>query len=207
MIRGTVRYSSIILQDGILEALVRDAQDFLTYEDWYVEVGIPYRRGYLLHGPPGTGKTSTIYALAGALNLEIYFPPSRPACAPSLPPFPSRAASAVPQNALFLIEEIDCAFASREDQEERAREERRTPGARPLVSLSGLLNVIDGVGSEEGKLSFVMTNYIDRLDPALLRPGRIDHKVAYELSTAGQARALFLRFSPATMLLTARQFY
>lgn len=68
------------------------------------------------------------------------------------------------------------------------------------VTMSGLLNVIDGVGSEEGRLFFATTNYIDRLDPALLRPGRIDQKVEYHLATAAQARALYLRFFPSDIL-------
>jgi len=62
------------------------------------------------------------------------------------------------------------------------------------VTLSGLLNVIDGVGSEEGKLFFATTNYVDRLDPALLRPGRIDMKIQYKFATKAQAEALFLCF-------------
>ncbi|KAJ7103973.1 P-loop containing nucleoside triphosphate hydrolase protein [Mycena belliarum] len=198
--------SSIILEPGVVDTLVHDAQDFLASEDWYVEAGIPHRRGYLLHGPPGTGKTSTIYALAGALNLEIYSLSLASSFVDDA--FLQRAASSIPKNALFLIEDIDCAFASREDDDEG--DMRARPGnaginagdaarsGRPLVSLSGLLNVIDGVGSEEGKLFFATTNYIDRLDPALLRPGRIDHKVAYELSTVRQAHALFLRFFPSS---------
>lgn len=62
--------------------------------------------------------------------------------------------------------------------------------------MSGLLNVIDGVGSEEGKLFFATTNYIDRLDAALLRPGRIDRKIEYRLATQEQAKALYTRFYP-----------
>jgi len=83
---------------------------------------------------------------------------------------------------------------------------------KSAVTLSGLLNVIDGVGSEEGKLFFAtvrsnesremvlplfslsQTNYVHRLDPALLRPGRIDMKIQYNLSTRQQASALFARF-------------
>ncbi|KAJ7499995.1 P-loop containing nucleoside triphosphate hydrolase protein [Mycena latifolia] len=193
--------SSIILPPGVIDSLVQDAQEFLNTENWYIEAGIPHRRGYLLHGPPGTGKTSTIYALAGALNLEIY---SLSLASHSVDDgFLQRAASSIPNHGLLLIEDIDCAFASRDDEDS---DDRRTmlgvPGGyssttRSKVTLSGLLNVIDGVGSEEGKLFFATTNYIDRLDPALLRPGRIDLKIAYGLTTPPQAHALFLRFFPS----------
>ncbi|KAJ7033568.1 P-loop containing nucleoside triphosphate hydrolase protein [Mycena alexandri] len=194
--------SSIILPEGLLDTLVQDAEEFLKSEDWYIGAGIPHRRGYLLHGPPGTGKTSTIYALAGALNLEIY----SLSLASNLvdDSFLQNAASGIPKNGIFLIEDIDCAFPSRADEEEELNTmleplPRNTMRARPprSVSLSGLLNVIDGVGSEEGKLFFATTNYIDRLDAALLRPGRIDRKIEYALSTIEQTKALFLRFFPA----------
>ncbi|KAJ6534266.1 P-loop containing nucleoside triphosphate hydrolase protein [Mycena capillaripes] len=196
--------SSIILPPGQLDSLVQDAEEFLKSEDWYIGAGIPHRRGYLLHGPPGTGKTSTIYALAGALNLEIY---SLSLASNNVDDaFLQQAASSVPKNGIFLIEDIDCAFPSRTDEEDEAAEpmsmgrgnammgRARAPGP---VTLSGLLNVIDGVGSEEGKLFFATTNYIDRLDAALLRPGRIDRKIEYALSTDEQTRAFFVRFFPA----------
>ncbi|KAF7337400.1 hypothetical protein MSAN_02266300 [Mycena sanguinolenta] len=199
--------SSIILPEGVVDALVNDAKEFLNTENWYNEAGIPHRRGYLLYGPPGTGKTSTIYALAGALNLEIYSLSLASNFVDDS--YLQRAASAIPKHGLFLIEDIDCAFPSREDEEEQEmdimatmqlnipRPHRGTQRTRSMVTLSGLLNVIDGIGSEEGKLFFATTNHIDRLDAALLRPGRIDHKVQYSLATAPQAHALFMRFFPA----------
>ncbi|KAJ6505739.1 P-loop containing nucleoside triphosphate hydrolase protein [Mycena vitilis] len=194
--------SSIILPQGSLDSLVHDAQEFLQSEDWYLGAGIPHRRGYLLHGPPGTGKTSTIYALAGALNLEIY---SLSLASSGVDDnFLQAAASSIPKNGIFLIEDIDCAFPSRADEEDDfaeppvLRNGMAAARARPprAVTLSGLLNVIDGVGSEEGKLFFATTNYIDRLDAALLRPGRIDRKIEYALSTPEQTSALFVRFFP-----------
>ncbi|KAJ7779739.1 P-loop containing nucleoside triphosphate hydrolase protein [Mycena metata] len=230
--------SSVILPEGVVDALVHDAQEFLTTENWYVEAGIPHRRGYLLYGPPGTGKTSTIHALAGALNLENFSLSLASSFVDDS--FLQRAASSIPKHALFLIEDIDCAFVSRDDEDDLDPRGFSFSGGgranfpagrgfvkgnmsrgngepvRSLVTLSGLLNVIDGVGSEEGKLffatvnhlfltftddaliQFLQTNYIDRLDAALLRPGRIDRKVQYELSTVQQARALFIRFFPET---------
>ncbi|KAG5717627.1 hypothetical protein E4T56_gene3769 [Termitomyces sp. T112] len=195
--------SSIVLNEGIVDSLVKDAREFIDTEDWYVEAGIPHRRGYLLYGPPGTGKTSTIYALAGELGLEIY--------ALSLSSgfvddsFLTKAASSIPKHSILLIEDIDCAFPSREDSDDDENRHQvnqfgfhpaygPVSGRKSAVTLSGLLNVIDGVGSEEGKLFFATTNYIDRLDPALLRPGRIDTKIQYKLATKEQAYALFMRF-------------
>lgn len=63
---------SIILEDGVLDSILQDAREFISMEEWYTDAGIPHRRGYLLHGPPGTGKSSTIYAVAGELGMEIY---------------------------------------------------------------------------------------------------------------------------------------
>ncbi|KAG6820454.1 hypothetical protein H0H93_000208 [Arthromyces matolae] len=196
--------SSIILNDGVVESLVKDAREFIDTEEWYVEAGIPHRRGYLLYGPPGTGKTSTIYALAGELGLEIYAISLSSAFVDDS--FLTKAASSIPKHSILVIEDIDCAFPSREDSEDDKKTNgvpafsygpvygTGVAGRKSAVTLSGLLNVIDGIGSEEGKLFFATTNYVDRLDPALLRPGRIDTKVQYKLSTKHQAHALFMRF-------------
>ncbi|KAF7289168.1 hypothetical protein MIND_01377900 [Mycena indigotica] len=205
--------SSIILPTGVVDSIVEDAKEFINTENWYAEAGIPHRRGYLLYGPPGTGKTSTIYALAGALNLEIYVLSLSSRFVDDA--YLQRAASAIPKHGIFVIEDIDCAFPSRDDDDDmddaaytafmhntnphrsvRGMARMAVPAARTAVTLSGLLNVIDGVGSEEGKLFFATTNHIERLDPALLRPGRIDVKLQYEYATRDQAEALFTRFFP-----------
>ncbi len=57
--------NSVILDQGIMENLINDVDNFLSGSNWYIDRGIPYRRGYLLYGPPGSGKTSAIMALAG----------------------------------------------------------------------------------------------------------------------------------------------
>jgi chaperone BCS1 len=57
--------SSVVLDRTIGETILSDVQEFISNNKWYTDRGIPYRRGYLLHGPPGCGKSSFITALAG----------------------------------------------------------------------------------------------------------------------------------------------
>ena len=64
---------SVILDKDVAEHLIEDVKEFQENGDWYMEKGIPYRRGYLLYGPPGTGKTSFIQAIAGELKLNICY--------------------------------------------------------------------------------------------------------------------------------------
>ncbi|KAF7300836.1 hypothetical protein MKEN_01309600 [Mycena kentingensis (nom. inval.)] len=210
--------SSIILPDGVVDNLVGDCQEFLNSEGWYAEAGIPPSARLSASWPARNRQNSaasTIYALAGALNLEIYVLPLSSRFVDDA--YLQRAASAIPKHGIFVIEDIDCAFPSRDDEDAdlddaayaafmhntnpsramRGMARMAVPAAKTAVTLSGLLNVIDGVGSEEGKLFFATTNHIDRLDAALMRPGRIDVKVQYEMATNGQAEALFARFFPA----------
>ncbi|CAK5269825.1 unnamed protein product [Mycena citricolor] len=177
---------SIILPDGALDDLIADARRFFAAEAWYHRAGIPHRRGYLLFGPPGTGKSSTIHAVAGALNLEVHSFSLASGFVDDA--FLQRAISTIPKRSLVLVEDIDCALPSRDSDDDDYRPDRKGG-----VTLSGLLNVIDGIGSEEGKLFFATTNYVDRLDSALMRPGRIDYRVRYTLATKEQARRMFER--------------
>lgn len=60
---------SVVLDEGLADAILSDVKDFIDDPQWYTDRGIPYRRGYLLYGPPGCGKSSFITALAGKTSV------------------------------------------------------------------------------------------------------------------------------------------
>ncbi|KAJ3011876.1 UNVERIFIED_CONTAM: hypothetical protein HDU68_001481 [Siphonaria sp. JEL0065] len=186
---------SVVLDDGISDSLVNDVQAFLENGEWYHERGIPYRRGYLLYGPPGSGKTSFIQALAGHLDYNI--------CVLNLSErgmTDDRLAHLLtnaPPRSLVLLEDIDAAFARNRDQ--------KNEGFQSMVTFSGLLNALDGVAASEERIVFMTTNHISRLDPALIRPGRADVRIKIDNATDAQTRNMFLRFYPSKTDL-AQQF-
>jgi len=177
--RSARTLDSVMLREGVKEDLVSDVEAFMRSGSWYAERGVPYRRGYLLYGPPGSGKTSLITALAGSHNLNI--------CLLSLSDRGMtddkllHLLANTPERSILILEDIDVPFASRTSSE---GEEQQQKGGRPStnVTFSGLLNALDGVASSEERIVFMTTNHPERLDPALVRPGRVDRK--FELGDA-----------------------
>ncbi|XP_072033627.1 mitochondrial chaperone BCS1-like [Amphiura filiformis] len=180
--------NSVILDKGISEGMLDDVQEFIKNPKWYSDRGIPYRRGYLLYGPPGCGKTSYIMALAGQLQYSI--------CVMNLSERSlsddrlNHLMNVAPQQSIILLEDIDAAFVSREDQDDAKYQ------GMGRVTLSGLLNTLDGVASTEARIVFMTTNYLDRLDPALIRPGRVDLKQLIGHATEHQLHQMYMRFYP-----------
>ncbi|AMD21252.1 HEL028Cp [Eremothecium sinecaudum] len=177
--------SSVIFDKGVKESIIADVKEFLQNGQWYHERGIPYRRGYLLYGPPGSGKTSFIQALAGELDYNI--------CIMNLADSNlsddrlNYLMNNLPERSIVLLEDIDAAFVKRTKSEE---------GFINGVTFSGLLNALDGVASSEEVITFMTTNHPEKLDPAVLRPGRIDFKVHVGNATPYQIEQIFLRFYP-----------
>ncbi|ORC86848.1 putative ATP-dependent chaperone [Trypanosoma theileri] len=168
---------SVVLDGHTATELLKDVRLFLSSGRYYEDLGVPYRRGYLLHGPPGCGKSSAVMALAGELRLAI--------CPLSLS---GRGLSddaliallnTAPLRSIVLLEDIDRAFS-----------------ADSHITMSGLLNALDGVAAQEGRLVFMTTNHVERLDDALIRPGRCDVKVEIGLLSPSQARQLYRKFFP-----------
>ncbi|NNE79042.1 MAG: AAA family ATPase [Silicimonas sp.] len=183
--------SSLVAEDDRVATMLEDLRWFYGARDWYVDRGVPWRRGYLLHGPPGTGKSSAIRAAASelGLGLAILDLGRRTLTDDQL----CEALVQAPEDAVLVFEDIDAAFI------ERAAGEVSTG-----ISFSGLLNALDGVAAQEGRALFMTTNHLDRLDPALIRPGRADVHLKLGLVGAEQAALLFLRFFPEETALADR---
>lgn len=177
--------ASVVLDQGVKDDIVNDVHDFLSRQQWYIDRGIPYRRGYLLFGPPGSGKSSFIQALAGELDFGVaMINLSEMGMTDDKLAF---LLTKLPKRTLLLLEDADAAFSNR-----RQRDADGYSGAS--VTFSGLLNALDGVAAGEERLAFLTTNHIDRLDPALIRPGRVDMMVRIGEATKFQASEMWDRF-------------
>lgn len=177
---------SVILADGVKERIVADVAKFRESEDWYINHGIPYHRGYLLEGPPGTGKSSLALGLASHFNASIYFLKLSSMTDESL----RSAVLDANANSIIVMEDIDAL---------KVTETRQAPpepgGAEKLfgVTLSGLLNVLDGILTPHGSMFLMTTNHVEKLDPALIRPGRVDLQLHIGTATHQQKKILYNR--------------
>jgi mitochondrial chaperone BCS1 len=200
---------SVVLEPGEKEHLVQDITRFRKSKRRYAQLGVPYHRGYLLYGPPGTGKTSLVSALAAHFGLSIY--------AVNLTDFNDRslmnAVNQVPANSVLLFEDIDCmkggkarqAMSPQASKGTQAPNEKENSTANG-VTLSGLLNVLDGFYAPANVLFVMTTNHIEALDAALLRPGRIDYKLYLGKATGCQKIELYRRFFPESSEFEAQAF-
>jgi len=224
---------TVILDPVQKQNVLKDITEYMdeSTQNFYGDHGIPYRRGYLFHGPPGCGKTSFCLALASKFNLDVYVltlldHELQDSDLMSL-------MNQLPSPSLLLLEDIDTAGLSRKKPFAetagsgmggmlggRGRKGMRRglpPGAvaaasgsakaeptldsddedtnkqATRVSLSGLLNAIDGVAAPEGHILIMTTNKPHELDDALVRAGRISVKVAFTNASQQQAEEIFSR--------------
>lgn len=156
--------SSVVLREGVKERLVADVKRFLSLERYYATIGQPWHRGYLLYGPPGGGKTSVFRALAGDLGLDLYYA--------SLSDLTRNADlvdmfSSVSERSILLLEDVDGVRATYDEDDAEGRG----------ISMAGLLNALDGVITPHGMILGMTTNHREKIDPRLLRRGRVDLEV------------------------------
>lgn len=188
---------SVFLPHAQKAEMLAHAEWFFGARAWFAERGIPYRQGYLLHGAPGTGKTSIAQALAGHFRKPIYVINLSAVESDNALMF---AFLSTPTSCVVLIEDVDATSAGAARAAGPAPKEA-TPGepAPPVemgVTLSGLLNAVDGVASSEGRLLIMTTNHPDKLDPALLRPGRVDLRFEVGPMAPAQVAEMAARFFP-----------
>jgi len=206
------RIESVLLKPGEKEHLLQDVERFRSSRERYQRLGVPYHRGYLLYGPPGTGKTSLVSALAARFGMSVYVVNLAEMNDRTL----KNAMNWVPENSVILFEDIDCmkTVARRlgmdDDLEQQEGSGKTAVAAKSSnqggVSLSGLLNVLDGFSAPENVIYVMTTNDADAIDPALLRPGRIDYKLFLGPACESQKVALYRRFFPDAHERDAREF-
>lgn len=231
---------TVILKDGLKNEIKDDLQLFLDSQDWYHRRDIPYTRGYLFYGLPGTGKTSMIKGISNMCQRHIHYLMLNnvESDAQLLELFKKIKY----EETVLVIEDIDCMSSIIEDRkkrmerrkqqlksmldhdkdsnkrqidedydseiEELKRDEKTAAGPsykqrdfgnrseanRSKLTLSGILNALDGVFDHEGRILIMTTNHPEVLDEALIRPGRIDRKFRFDYCSKSQIKDLYEMF-------------
>ncbi|XP_049390647.1 protein HYPER-SENSITIVITY-RELATED 4-like isoform X2 [Solanum stenotomum] len=176
-------FDTMAMEPEMKEELIEDLDMFVSRKDYYRRVGKAWKRGYLLYGPPGTGKSSLVAAMANYLKFDVYDLDLREVqCNSDL----RRLLIGSSNRSILVIEDIDCnvGLQNRENDNDTTEDDK--------ITLSGLLNFIDGLWSSCGDERIIVftTNHKDRLDPALLRPGRMDVHIEMSYCTFSGFRVL-----------------
>lgn len=191
--------NTVFVDRAVKDKLVERFKWFLGSEEWHTSRGIPWKLGILLHGQPGTGKTSLIHALASDFGFNIKYIKSLHGL--------GQAFFSGGKDDLFVIEDIDtisgalnrgptgptaAAPANGPATDQTAMgPDSRLIGASPLHEI---LNAMDGMQTPDGLKFIVTTNHLKRLDPALVRPGRIDDVIEVGPLSLESAREMFKAF-------------
>lgn len=172
---------SVTLPMAQKDRIVKDLENFLAAEDRYNRLAIPWHRGYMFHGPPGTGKTSMVKALANHFNLDLWYI--------SLSDLKAESGlmgllSEVGPRSILLLEDIDTIKITHD----------RDASEQGTISMSSLLNTLDGVATPHGLITMMTTNRFDILDEALTRAGRMDVVEELGYPSKGTVAMLFRHF-------------
>ena len=164
---GGKKISDVILNSEVKGKILSDIETWKKSKSDYERRGIPYKRGHCYHGPPGTGKTTIVKAIAKEYEFNVYSINLIKIEDDNL----IYLLSEIKPGSILLFEDIDSIFDGRKRLSDKG------------VTFSGFLNALDGIVELNGVLVIITTNHIEKMDPALLRSGRMDLKVEVGYST------------------------
>lgn len=180
------------------EKLIADIKEYLSEAAHaeYISRGIPYRRGYFFYGPSGTGKTTMSMAIAGQFQCGLY---TLSLSHPSLDDdILTELVRPLGGRDILLLEDIDSVGLIREhmnesDETPTGQKPKRQKPPPNRVTLSSLLNALDGATSPEGYILVTSTNIPGALDDALVCAGRVNRKICSNNASQEMAESIFKR--------------
>lgn len=175
---GGKKISEVILKDETKSKIIKDIEEWRSSKSEYIRKGIPYKRGHCYYGPPGTGKTTIVKALAKEYGFNIYNLNLKKTEDDDL----LYLLRDIEPGSILLFEDIDSTF-----------DKRKRIGTKG-VTFSGFLNALDGIVELNGVLVIITTNHVEKMDPALLRAGRMDLKIEIGYSSEKEISDYLSRF-------------
>ena len=169
--------STIFTNGKTKDDILNDAAQFKSQEayDWFLSHSIPYKKCYLFHGPPGTGKTSMIHCMASELNMNVcYFQPSLKDLQENNI---AKCIEKAPSNSIIVMEDVDMYFENQHS-----------------TTFSSITNILDGITCPFGQIFILTTNNLDKITGPLCRSSRIDMSVKFEFPNFEEIRKYFLSF-------------
>lgn len=180
------KWDDLVLPPDVHSLVRRDFEGFFAREEWFRKHHLPFKRGYLFYGAPGNGKTSVIRAMANHPGLSLFsvnFNNNKEVDDSAVASMFESARNSAP--ALVILEDLDRIFPRDGSRKEEVK-----------VSLSGLLNSLDGVVVQEGLIVTATANNPEQLDPAVLnRPGRFDRVIEFRNPSAEVRAGYFQKIS------------
>jgi len=209
-------FETLAMERAKKKEIMEDLDAFRENRDFYRRTGKPWKRGYLLYGPPGTGKSTMVAAMANYLDYDIY---DVELTVVNTNTDLRRLLIETTSKSIIVIEDIDCSLdltgkrkkkkqqqaaegdgaessgkdgGDKKDGAEKDKEEEKEDKSASKVTLSGVLNFIDGLWSACGgeRIIVFTTNHVEKLDPALIRRGRMDKHIemscCFEMSMGRQ---------------------
>ncbi|KAL6618678.1 hypothetical protein ACP70R_033817 [Stipagrostis hirtigluma subsp. patula] len=185
-------FDTLAMDQKLKQSIIDDLNMFIKRKEYYKRIGKAWKRGYLLYGPPGTGKSSLIAAMANHLRFDIY---DLELTAVSSNTDLRSLLIGMSNRSILVVEDIDCSIELKQRDEGEGHDKSNSTEENKgdeKVTLSGLLNFVDGLWSTSGEERIIVftTNYKEKLDSALLRPGRMDMHIHMGYCTPESFRIL-----------------